>query len=112
MPLQHLQLFSIFEADDIIGGDGLLDRYSRLQFRRHFSRRLRLNSEFQRLVNSADQRRQIGWLHRIFGYEGGNDLAGQGDKFGVHGGISQQVVGGDIQSSTSCFNGYGMDSLR
>jgi hypothetical protein len=87
MPLEHLQLFAIFQANDEIRLDGLLDHHGGLQ--RFTSALLRfrgLTGAGEGLVDGADQGRKVDDLDDILRDVGGDDLGGQFDKraLGVH----------------------------
>ena len=59
MPLEHLQLLPVLQADDVIGVNRLLDRNSRFQVSSGFGLFLRLPEVGQGLVDGADQRRKV-----------------------------------------------------
>ena len=66
MPLEHLQFFSVFEADNVFRRDRLFDRNGGLEISQRFSMCLRLNIGFQRLINVADQGWQVGRMNGVF----------------------------------------------
>ena len=85
MPLEHLQLLAVLEADDMVGLNRLLDRHRRLQrLAGGFLLPLGLSRRLEGLVDSADQRRKLGNRDDVPGEVGGDDLRGQFDEIAIH----------------------------
>ena len=80
MPLQHLEFLAVFEADDVVGLNRLIDRHGGPQrFTTALLRFLWLASGLERGIHGADQGRKVDDLHDILRDVGGDDIAGQVD---------------------------------
>lgn len=84
MPFEHLQLLPVFQADDVIGVDRLLDRNGGFQVSDRLGLLLRLPEVSQGLVDGADQRRKVRNGDDIPAHIGGHELAGQCDQVCFH----------------------------
>src|SRR6185369_16254385 len=75
MPLQHLQLLAVLEADDVVRRDRLLDRHRRIRPFRHWLGGATGSGE--RVIDIADQGRQLRHGDRVVRQMGGQDVSHQ-----------------------------------
>ena len=78
VPLQHLQLLAVLEADDVVVGHRAADRHRRRQLDRR--RRLVRRQPAQRVENRLDQRADLGARDGVVADMRRNDLGGKGEK--------------------------------
>ena len=83
MPLQHLQLLAVFEADQVVGRHRLLDRHRRLEFGGRGNGLDGGSGIDQAVVDGLDDFRDFVDRYLIVRQVGGDDLSGE---------ISVQVV--------------------
>ncbi|MCY1378728.1 hypothetical protein D9M69_663870 [compost metagenome] len=94
--LQRFELLTVFEADDVIGSDGLADRNGGLEFLDRSLDFVILQGA-QRAMDFSDQLGQIGDANRIVAYIGGDDFGAEFDQIVL---VTGRRAGGLAHNST------------
>ena len=81
MPLEHLELLAVLEADDVVVRHRFLDRNRRLEF--DLGLLLRRSKPRERRIDRLDQAGQFRARHRIIRNMRRNDFGRQGHQFAV-----------------------------